>query len=458
MPAMSALATRFKFDERGTTLRTEVLGGVATFLTMSYIVFVNPAILSAAGLPFEAVAVCTALGAALFTALMGLVTNLPFALASGLGLNAVVAFDLIIGRELSPGAAMACIVIEGLIALVLVLAGLREAVVRAVPAPLKLAIGVGIGLFITLVGLREGGITVNHPATGIGLGDLSSGPPLVALAGILVAMCMSAAGRRGAILAGVFASLVLGLIFGVLDGPDGVVDAPGSGSFDIVGDAFSGGAFGDALTVALIPVIFSLFMTDFFDTIGTAYAVGSAGGLVDDKGDLPQTKRLLLVDSAAAAGGGALGVSSITTYVESGAGVGEGARTGFASLVTALLFALCVFFVPIIALVGQEVKVGEDVSLHPAIAPALVMVGFLMLRLVRNIDWSDASTAIPCFLTIVGIPMTFSIAAGIGFGVIGYVAVMVVQGRAREVPLLMWILVPLFIAFFESGWLEAHVF
>jgi AGZA family xanthine/uracil permease-like MFS transporter len=454
---MSALAARFSFAERGTTLRTEVLGGVATFLTMSYIVFVNPAILSTAGLPFGAVAVCTALGAAIFTALMGLVTNLPFALASGLGLNAVVAFDLILGRKLSIGAAMACVLIEGLIAIVLVLAGLREAVVRAVPAPMKLSIGVGIGLFITLVGLREGGITVNNPATGIGLGDLSSGPALVSLAGILVAVCVSAAGRRGAILAGIFAALVLGLIFGVLEGPDGVVDAPGSNSFDIVGKAFSGGALGDALTVSLIPVIFSLFMTDFFDTVGTAYALGTAAGLVDEKGDLPQTKRVLLVDSAAAAGGGILGVSSITTYVESGAGVGEGARTGLASLVTAFLFALCIFFVPIIALVGQGVG-PKDAPLHPAVAPALVMVGFLMLRLVRDIDWSDAATAIPCFLIIIGIPMTFSIAAGIGFGVIGYVAVMIVQRRAREIPVLMWILVPLFIAFFESGWLEAHVF
>lgn len=448
----------FDLAARGTTLRTEVVGGVATFLTMSYIVFVNPAILASAGLPFGAVAVCTALGAALFTAVMGLVTNLPFALASGLGLNAVVAFDLILGRELSIGAAMACVVIEGLIAVVLVVAGLREAVVRAVPAPLKLSIGVGIGLFITLVGLREGGITVNDDATGIGLGDLSSGPALIALAGILVAVCVSATGRRGAILLGVFSALALGLVFGVLDGPDGVVDAPGSKDFELVGEAVTGGSLGDALSIALIPVIFTLFMTDFFDTVGTAYAVGKAGDLTDEDGELPNTRNVLLVDSAAAAGGGLLGVSSITTYVESGAGVSEGARTGLASLVTAALFALCVFFVPIIALVGQGVEVEKGVFIHPAIAPALVMVGFLMLRLVRDIDWSDAATAIPCFLTIVGIPLTFSISAGIGFGIIGYVAVQVVKGRAREVPVLLWVLVPLFLAFFQSSWLEKNVF
>jgi AGZA family xanthine/uracil permease-like MFS transporter len=453
---MRTIVRRFDFAGRNTTLRTELLGGVTTFLTMSYIVFVNPAILSAAGLPFNAVAVLTALAAALFTAAMGLVTNLPFALASGLGLNAVVAFDIILGRKVSPATGMACIVIEGAIAVVLVLAGLREAVVRAVPNAIKLAIGVGIGLFIALVGLREGGIVVNNPATGIGLGDLSSGPALIALAGIFVSAAMSARHVKGAILGGIATALVLGLIFGVLDGPDGVTRLPHGDDFSIAFDSV--GALDDALTVALIPVIFTLFMTDFFDTVGTAYAVGTAGGLVDEKGDLPSTREVLLVDSAAAMGGGLLGVSSVTTYVESGAGVAEGARTGLASLVTAALFALCIFFVPIIALVGQDVVVGEDTVLHPAVAPALVMVGYLMLRLVQGIDWADPESAIPAYLIIIGVPLTFSIAAGIGFGIVGYVVVMVARGRARDVPVLMWVLVPLFIAFFESKWLEAHVF
>ena len=454
---MSAVARHFDVEARGSDVRTEVLGGVATFLTMSYIVFVNPAILSAAGLPFEAVAVMTALAAAVFTAVMGLTTNLPFALASGLGLNAVVAFDIIIGRELSPAVGMACVVIEGLIALVLVIAGLREAVVRAVPEPLKLAIGVGIGLFIALVGLREGGIVVNDPATGIGLGDLSSGPPLIALGGLLVGLALAAKHKHGAILAGIFTALVLGLVFGVLEGPDGVTRMPTGDDFDIVGDALGGDALEGALTVALIPVIFTLFMTDFFDTVGTAYAVGTAGGLVNEEGDLPNTRTLLLVDSAAAAGGGVLGVSSVTTYVESGAGVSEGARTGLASLVTAGLFALCIFFVPVIALVGQGVQVGEA-FIHPAVAPALVMVGYLMLRLVALIDWEAPEAAIPAFLVIIGVPLTFSIAAGIGLGVIGYVVVMVARGRASEVHALMWGLVPLFVAFFLADWLEANVF
>jgi adenine/guanine/hypoxanthine permease len=448
----------FRLAERGTTARIETLGGVATFLTMSYILFVNPAILSAAGVPFEAVAVATALAAAITTLAMGLATNLPFALAPGLGINAVVAFDVILGRGLPWQVGMSIIVIEGLIAVVLVLLGLRGAIMRAVPLALKLAIGVGIGLFITLVGLREGGIVVNNPATGIGLGDLTSGPALITLGGLLVAAVLVARGIRGAVILGVLAATVLGLIFGVLEGPDGVVDAPGSGDFSTIGDALDPDFLGDALTVALIPVIFALFMTDFFDTIGTAVAVGRGGDMLDERGELPHTDRLLLVDSGSAALGGAMGVSSVTTYVESGAGVAEGSRTGLTSLVVAALFALAIFFVPVIALVGQDVQVGEETFIHPAIAPALVMVGFLMIRIVADIDWSQPENSLPAFLTIAGIPLTFSIAAGIGLGVLGYVVVMIAIGRAREVHPLMWAIAPLFVAFFAADWLSANVF
>jgi AGZA family xanthine/uracil permease-like MFS transporter len=452
------LGRHFALQERGTTVRREVLGGVVTFLTMSYIVFVNPAILSSAGLDFNAVAVATALAAAGFTALMALATNLPFALASGLGINAVVAFDIVLGRKVSPDVGMACIVLEGLLAVVLVLAGLREAVVRAVPTALKLSIGVGIGLFITLVGLRDGGIVVNDPATGIRLGELTTGPALIALAGIIVGLGLAAAHVRGAILIGIATTTVLGLAFGVLAGPDAIARWPTSHDFSTIGDGVKSSALSDALTWSLVPVIFSLFMTDFFDTIGTAYAVTSAGGLLDENGEVPHIRRLLLVDSVAAAGGGAMGVSSVTTYVESGAGVAEGARTGVASLVTAGLFALTIFFVPLIAVVGQGVTLGKDTVIHPAVAPALVMVGYLMIQLVSGIDWADPESAVPAFLTIVGIPLTFSISAGIGLGVFGYVAATIARGRAREIHPIMWGLVPLFAAFFAADWLSAHVF
>src|SRR5262249_19280603 len=257
----------------------------------------------------------TALTAAITTAAMALLTNYPFALAPGLGLNAVVAFDIILGRKVHWPVGMACIVLEGLLALVLVLLGLREAVMRPIPLSMKLAIGVGIGLFITLVGLREGGIVVNSDATGIALGDLTKGPPLIALGGILVAVVLGARNVRGSILIGVLSSTALGLIFGVLDGPSGVAEWPSSSSFSTICDALSWLNIHDALALALIPTIFALFMSDFFDTLGTVVAVGGSGDLLDEKGELPGIRNVLLVDSAAAAGGGAMGVSSVTTYV-----------------------------------------------------------------------------------------------------------------------------------------------
>jgi AGZA family xanthine/uracil permease-like MFS transporter len=255
------LERRFRLSERSTDVRTEVLGGVATFLTMSYILFVNPAILSAAKMPFEAVAVATAIASCVATLAMGLFTNLPFALAPGLGINAIVAFDIVLGRGLPWQVAMSIIVIEGLVALLLVLTGLRGAIMRAVPLALKLSIGVGIGLFITLVGLREGGIVVNNPATGIGLGELTSGAALVALGGIAVAAVMVARGVRGAVIIGVLAATVLGLVSGVLSGPEGVVHVPTSGDFSTIGPGLDPSNLADALTVALIPVIFALFLS-----------------------------------------------------------------------------------------------------------------------------------------------------------------------------------------------------
>jgi AGZA family xanthine/uracil permease-like MFS transporter len=448
----------FHVQARGSTPRIEALGGVSTYLTMCYILFVNPAILSQAGVPFTGVAVATALAAGVATIVMGLVANLPFALASGLGINAVVAFDIILGQKVSWPVGMAAVVIEGLIALVLVIAGLREAVVRAVPTSMKLSIGVGIGIFIAFVGLQDGGIVVNDPATNVALGNLTSGPALIALAGIFAAIAAIARGIRGALLIGIAVTTVLGLIFGILDGPSKIAQWPGSAGFDTIGKGIEPKNLADALTWALVPTIFALFMTDFFDTVGTAVSLGTAGGMTDENGELPEIRRVLLVDSGAAAFGGAMGVSSVTTYVESGAGVSEGARTGLASIVTGVLFLASIFFVPLIAVVGQSVPYVDKTTVSPAIAPALVLVGYLMIRLVQAIDWSEPENAVPSFLIIAGIPLTFSIAAGIGFGVIGYVVVMLAQGRWRAVHPLMWLLVPLFLAYFADDWLAANVF
>src|SRR3954470_7590113 len=296
----------FGYTAGGSSLRIESLGGVSTFLTMSYILFVNPAILSAAGLPFSAVAVATALAAAVTTLAMGVIANYPFALASGLGLNAVVAFDVILGRHLPWQTGMAVVIVEGLVAVVLVALGAREAVMRAIPNSLKLSIGVGIGLFITLVGLREGGIVVNNSATGIGLGDLTTAPAEIALLGIFVGGALTVRGVRGALLAGIAVSTIAGLVAGVLDAPSSVTQMPHSNDFSTIGDSVS--HIGDALTIALIPVTFSLFMTDFFDTLGTAHGLGEAAGVVDQRGALPRIGRVLMVDSAAAAVGGVAGV------------------------------------------------------------------------------------------------------------------------------------------------------
>jgi AGZA family xanthine/uracil permease-like MFS transporter len=353
---------------------------------------------------------------------------------------------------------MAVVVIEGLIAVILVLAGLRTAIMNAVPLTLKLSIGVGIGLFITFVGLRDGGIVVNDPATGIALGNLTSGPALIALAGIGVGIALTARGFRGAVLVAVLTTTALGLIFGVLDGPSGVAEWPGSAGFETIGDALKPSTLADAFTWALVPLIFALFMSDFFDTIGTAVAVSTAGGLNDEHGDPPHLRRLLLVDSGSAALGGAMGVSSVTAYVESGAGVSEGARTGLANLVTGGLFFLTIVFVPLIAVVGQSVPYVGGTTVAPAIAPALVLVGFLMIQLVAEIDWKTPEHALPAFLIIVGVPMTFSIAAGIGLGVIGYAVVMVARGRGRDVGAVMWLMVALFGVYFASDWLQANVF
>jgi AGZA family xanthine/uracil permease-like MFS transporter len=262
---------------------------------------------------------------------------------------------------------------------------------------------------------------------------------------------------RGSILIGVLTSTVLGLIFGVLDGPSGVAEWPGAGSFSTIGDALAWHNIRDALAVALIPTIFALFMSDFFDTLGTVVAVGGSADLLDEHAHLPGIRNVLLVDSAAAAVGGAAGVSSVTTYVESGAGVSEGARTGLSTLVVSGLFALAIFFVPIISMVGQSVKY-HGTTINPGVAPALIMVGYLMIQLVPGIDWSQPESALPAFLIIAGIPMTFSIAAGIGLGVFGYAAVMLSKGRWREIHPLMYGLVVLFGVYFASDWLSAHVF
>ena len=436
------LGTFFKFSERRTNLSTEVVAGLTTFMTMAYIIFVNPAILATegTGLSVPGVFFATCVAAAVASIAMGLVANFPLALASGLGLNAIVAFTLILGLGLSWQQAMAVVVVEGVLVTVLVLTNLREAVLDAIPLSLKFAIAVGIGLFIAFIGLKNAGLVVPNSETYLALGDLTQGSVLLAAFGLVATLVLVARGLRGAIIIGIFITGIVGMVFGVVPLPQGIVD------FDFDTSTIGGGvlAVGQVLQLSLLPVIFALFMTDFFDTMGTMFAVAEEGKLIDEEeGKVPQAKRILLVDSLAAILGGSMGASSVTSYIESGSGVAEGGRTGMTSVVVGLLFLLALPFSPLISVFGGSLPIpdptgGNDpLFISPVTAPALIVVGFLMMTTARLIPWDHFDEAIPAFLTILTLPLTFNISYGIGFGFISYVLIKLSRGRAGEVhPLL----------------------
>ena len=437
----------FRFSERGTNLRTEALAGLTTFMTMAYIIFVNPAVLGTegTGLPIEGVFVATCLAAAAASIAMGVVANFPVALASGLGLNAVVAYTLILSLGLSWQQAMALVVVEGVIMTILVLTKLREAVLNAIPLSQKFAIAVGIGLFIAFIGLKNAGIVVPDPNTYLKLGDLTQGPVLLAVFGLVATLALVARNIRGGLVLGILLTGLLGLIFEVIPFPSSIASL----SFDTF--TIGGGvlAVPEVLQLTLIPVIFALFMTDFFDTMGTVIAVGQEAKLLDEEGRLPNAERVLLVDSLAAVGGGAMGASSVTSYIESGSGVAEGGRTGLTSVVAGLLFLLALPFSPLVSVFGGSIPIpnpagGQDLFVSPVTAPALVVVGFLMLTLVRLIPWEEIDEAIPAFLTILTLPLTFSISYGIGFGFISYVLIKLARGKPGEVHPLLYGVAALF--------------
>lgn len=409
-------------------------------MTMAYIIFVNPAILGTEGteLPIPGVFFATCVAAAAACIAMGLFANFPVALASGLGLNAIVAFTLILGLGLPWQQAMAVVVVEGALVTILVLTNLREAVLNAIPMSLKFAIAVGIGLFIAFIGLKNGGIVVQDPATYLTLGDFTRGPVLLAVFGLVLTLALVARRIRGGLLAGIVLTGVVGMVFGIVPLPESLVD------FRFDTSTIGGGvlAVPQVLQISLIPVIFALFMTDFFDTMGTIIAVGQEGEMLDEEGRPPQIKRILLVDSLAAAGGGAMGASSVTSYIESGSGVAEGGRTGLTSVVVGVLFLLALPFAPLVAVFGGSIPIpgpgeGEEIFVSPVTAPALIVVGYLMITAVRFIPWDQVDDAIPAFLTILTLPLTFNISYGIGFGFISYVLIKLARGRPGEVhPLL----------------------
>jgi AGZA family xanthine/uracil permease-like MFS transporter len=464
----------FKITERGSTVGREVRGGVVTFFTMAYIIVLNPLILgfakdadghvlgggSAPNLPM--IAAATALVAGVMTILMGLVANYPLALATGLGLNAFVAFSIASGMSWQD--AMGLVVLEGLVILVLVLTGFRTAVFHAVPAQLKTAISVGIGLFIALIGLVDSGFVRRIPdAAGTTVpvqlgatGSLDGWPVLVFALGLLLMVILFVRRVRGAILLSIIAATILAVVIeavahvgpSVAGGkvnpkgwslnvptlPGKVVDVP---DFGLLGQFSLFGSFERVGVLTAVLFVFTLMLADFFDTMGTMTAIGAEAGLLDAEGIPPSSQRILVVDSIAAAAGGAASVSSNTSYIESASGVGEGARTGLASVVTGALFLLATVFAPLVAVIPNE-----------AATPALVVVGFLMMQQVKGIAWDDVEVAIPAFLTIVLMPFTYSISVGIGAGFIAYTVIKVVRGRAFHLHPLLWVVTALFVVYF----------
>jgi AGZA family xanthine/uracil permease-like MFS transporter len=434
----------FDLRARGTTIGRELRGAVATFLTMAYILVANPAILSAAGVPLEAAVAATALAAGLCSILMGVTANFPLALAPGMGLNAVIAFQLAPATG-SWQAAMGLVVLDGLVVVLLVLCGLREAVMRAIPVDLRRAIAVAIGLFVAFIGLVNARLVVVPPSTAAAIvrdasavmppvthGVLSAGP-MMALGGLIVMAWLAARRVAGAIVIGIAVVTLAALALGIATPPRAWVAAP---RLDTVFAA-------DVATVLdwrFVPLLLAIVMVDFFDTIGTVTAVGEAATLSDEDGRVPHLRRILAVDGLSASIGGALGASSVTSYIESAAGIAEGARTGLHTVIVGLLFLACMVVAPALTMVPPV-----------ATAPALVLAGFVMAQQISRIDFESIETAVPAFLVLLMVPLTYSISHGIGAGFIAYVAIKLLRGHVRDIHPLMGASAVAFAAYFVWG-------
>ena len=441
----SGLDSYFKLTERGTSVGTEVRAGLTTFLVMAYIIFVNPSILGEAGFDAAAVGAGTALVAGLLSIIMGVVANVPLAMAAGLGLNAAVAFGLVLTDGLTPEGAMGVIVLEGLIVAALVLVGLREAIMNAVPLSLKRAIGVGIGLFILFIGFVSGGLIegTGAPAAPVGFVFPNTAGAWVTLIGLVITVVLYARRIPGALIISILVTTVVALIWDVAQIPDTFAVTP---SFDTLGAFDLGNPFTQLGFVAAALTIFSFMLTDFFDTMGTATAITEQAGLTDEEGNIEDIGKLLFVDSIGAAAGGAAGVSSNTSYIESSAGVAEGGRTGLTSVVVGVLFLIAIFLSPLAGIVPPQ-----------ATAPVLILVGFLMAGLIKGIDFDDLEEGFPALLAIVLMPLTFSITVGIGAGFVMYTLIKVVKGKSGDVHPLMWIVTVAFLIYFAQAVLGAGI-
>ena len=424
----------FKLSERGSEPRTEGIAGLTTFLAMAYIVFVNPLILADAGMDPGAVFVATCLAAALGTLIMGLWANLPIAQAPGMGLNAFFAYTVVLGFGIEWETALAATFVSGVLFLILAVTGVRGAIIQAIPHQLKMAVGAGIGLFIAFIGLKNAGIVVADEATTVGLGDLTLNSTLLSIFGLIAISLFLMRGLKGAVFYGIVATAVVGLVTGLLDTPSAIVSAPPSLA-PTFGAAFT--ALPELLAPELLIVVGTMLFVDFFDTAGTLIAVTNQAGLLDEEGRLPGGTRPLVSDAVATMGGAAIGTSTTTSYIESAAGVGAGGRTGLSSVVTAALFLLTIFFSPLLTVVTA-----------PVTAAALIIVGVMMARGLKDIEWDQMEVAIPAFVTVVAMPLTYSIATGIAMGLFLFPLLMVFRGKAKEVHPIMYVLAVLFLVFF----------
>lgn len=413
----------FKLKELGTDVRTEVLAGLSTFLTMAYILVVNPGILSETGMPFQAVFVATCIAAALGTAIMGLYANYPVALAPGMGLNAFFTYGVVFGMGQSWQVALGCVFWSGVIFLLISVFKVREWIINAIPASMKTGIAVGIGLFLALIGLQSAGIVVNNDATLVGLGDVTSPQVVLCFLGFAVIAALHYRGVTGSVIIGILATTVIGAFFGLV-GFNGFISMPTGlgatfGQLDIFG----------ALELGLYSVIFAFLFVDLFDTSGTLVAVAKEGKLLDADGKLPRLNRALIADSSASIAGSVLGTSTTTSYIESGAGIAVGGRSGLTALTVSALFLLALFFSPLALMIPAY-----------ATASALIFVAVLMVSSISSIDWKDITESAPVVITAFMMPATYSIAEGIAAGFVSYAVIKVLAGKAKEVNIAVYII------------------
>lgn len=445
----------FKLKEHKTDVKTEVLAGLTTFMTMAYILAVNPNILSATGMPSGELFTATAIASIVGTLAMALLANLPFALAPGMGLNAYMAYTVVLGNGYSWQMALFAVFLEGLIFILLSVVNVREAILNAIPKNLKYGISAGIGLFIAFVGLQNAGVVVASASTGVSLGSITAAGPCLAIVGVIIIAILHHKNVKGSLLIGILATWVLGMLAQLIGWyqvdvengvyslfPSGIVSLPdwigtiGGACFnmDVVKEGFaSNGEF----ILNLIIVMFSFMFVDIFDTIGTLIGVASKANMLDEKGQVPKAKQALLSDAIATSVGAVCGTSTTTTFVESASGVAQGGRTGLTALTVAGLFVLALFFSPIFLAIPSF-----------ATAPALIFVGFLMIESLFKVEYTNAPEAIPAFMACIMMPFAYSISEGIAFGIVSYTAINVCCGRRKNVSVIMWILTILFIAYY----------